>query len=293
LNLVYELIALPLAFHPATALLRRRISETRELGCDELVTDRLLEPAVYARSLVKLAGAAIMVGRPAATIAVGIADADILEERVMTILHRPKTSLRRKNLLLATAALVFVVPCVAAAPFALRVGISPRAAAPPPQEARSAAQEDKEKELKMLDEKRRRELEELLKHRAAELEALRAKLGANITSEEEAKLKEQLKLLEHQMTELKLAGREGNLVVEFQGAELARMAQIPMYQAIQIATAQQPGTVLECRLRGNRVEDRETVYYDVRILSAEGAQSTVTRFAISAIDGRVLKTEKR
>ena len=147
----------------------------------------------------------------------------------------------------------------------------------------------------MLDEKRRQEIEELLKHRAAELEAIRAKMGPNITPEDEAKLKKQWILLEHQMKELSLARREGNLVIEFQGAEaeLAKMAQIPMYQAIQIATSQQPGTVLECRLRGNRVEDRETVYYDVRILSAEGAKSIVTRFAISAIDGRVLKTDKR
>jgi hypothetical protein len=60
------------------------------LGCDELVTDRSLERAVYARSLVQLAGAAITVGRPTATITVGVADADILEERVMTILNRPK-----------------------------------------------------------------------------------------------------------------------------------------------------------------------------------------------------------
>ena len=97
----------------------------------------------------------------------------------MTILHRPKTSLRRKNLLLATAALIFVVPCLAAAPFALRVGINPLAAVPPPQEARSAAQEDKEKELKMLEERSRRALEEHLKHKAAELEALRAKMGAS------------------------------------------------------------------------------------------------------------------
>jgi bla regulator protein blaR1 len=112
LNLLYELIALPLAFHPATALLKRRIRETRELGCDELVTDRLLEPAAYAPSLVQLAGAAITAGRPTATITVGIADADILEERVMTILNRPKISLRRKNLLFAAAALVFIGSCV-------------------------------------------------------------------------------------------------------------------------------------------------------------------------------------
>src|SRR5215475_2442471 len=129
LNLLYELIALPLAFHPATALLRRRIRETRELRCDELVTEKLLDPTVYARSLVRLAGAAITVGRPTATITVGIADADILEERVMTILRSPQLSVRRRNLLLIAASLVFVVPCAVAAPFAFRININPQEAA--------------------------------------------------------------------------------------------------------------------------------------------------------------------
>src|SRR5262245_26887189 len=41
-NLIYELIYLPLSFHPAAALVRRRIKQTRELSCDELVTERLL-----------------------------------------------------------------------------------------------------------------------------------------------------------------------------------------------------------------------------------------------------------
>jgi beta-lactamase regulating signal transducer with metallopeptidase domain/uncharacterized membrane protein YkoI len=132
LNLLYELIALPLSFHPATALLRRRIKETRELGCDELVTERLLDATVYARSLVRLAGAAVTVGRPTATITVGIADADILEERVMTILRRPQINVRRKNLLLVAAALVFIVPCAVAAPFALRININPQDAAATP-----------------------------------------------------------------------------------------------------------------------------------------------------------------
>ncbi len=132
LNLFYELIALPLAFHPATALLRRRIRETRELGCDELVTERLLDAAVYARSLVQLAGAAVTVGRPTATITVGIADADILEERIMTILRRPQINVRRKNLLLVAAALVFIVPCAVAMPFALRININTQDAATAP-----------------------------------------------------------------------------------------------------------------------------------------------------------------
>lgn len=120
LNLIYELIHLPLSFHPAAALVRRRIRETRELSCDELVADRLLNAEVYARSLVRLAGSAMAVGRQP-TITVGITDADILEERVMTILRRSKIKLLRKNLLLGAASLLLAVPCVAAVPFALRV----------------------------------------------------------------------------------------------------------------------------------------------------------------------------
>jgi len=294
LNLLYELIALPLAFHPATALLKRRIRETRELGCDELVTDRLLEPAAYARSLVQLAGAAIRAPRPTATITVGIGDADILEERVMTILSRPKISLRRKNLLLAAAALVFIVSCVVAAPFGLRININSKDATETPSEAvvtpqdpvvktrQGVTQEAREKEGKMqVDWKQK--IGEL----GARREALREKMGGALTQEEEAKLKEELWHLEQQMSELERAKPE-SMPDEIQEPELAKLAQIPMSQAIQIATAQQPGTVLECHLRGIRKEGREFVIYDVRILPPEGAESIITRFAISAIDGRIL-----
>src|SRR5581483_4006156 len=123
-NLICELAWLPLSFHPAAALVRRRIRQTRELRCDELVTDRLLEAEVYARSLVRLAGSAAAPGHPAITLAVGIADADILEERVMTMLRRSKTDVRRKNLLLLAASLLLAAPCVAAVPFALRISIN-------------------------------------------------------------------------------------------------------------------------------------------------------------------------
>src|SRR5262249_24275042 len=69
------------------------------------------------------------VSRPGETVTVGIADADILEERVMTILRRPKISGRRRSLLLVAAMLFFVVPCAMAGPFALRININSRAAA--------------------------------------------------------------------------------------------------------------------------------------------------------------------
>lgn len=140
LNLIYELISLPLSFHPAMALVRRRIQETRELRCDELVTERLLDAEVYARSLVQLASSALPLGRRATTITVGIIDADILEERVMTMLKRPQIHVRRKSLLLLGAALFLIVPCVAAAPFALRISINAHdTAATPQSEARPEA----------------------------------------------------------------------------------------------------------------------------------------------------------
>jgi beta-lactamase regulating signal transducer with metallopeptidase domain/uncharacterized membrane protein YkoI len=123
LNLVYEFVSLPLWFHPAMRLVLRRIRQTRELRCDEIVTERLLEPRIYAQSLVQLAGAALPFGRPAATITVGIADADILEERIMSILKYSPARTRRRSALLVLAALLFVIPCIAAAPFAVHVAI--------------------------------------------------------------------------------------------------------------------------------------------------------------------------
>src|SRR5262249_42740917 len=87
-NLLYELIFLPISFHPAAAFARRRIHQTRELTCDELVAEKLLHPQTYARSLIKLAGSAMPLVRRASTITVGIADADILEVRIMTLLKK-------------------------------------------------------------------------------------------------------------------------------------------------------------------------------------------------------------
>src|SRR5258708_17778133 len=138
LNLVYEFVSLPLWFHPAIRLVMRRLRQTRELCCDEIVTERLLEPRVYAQSLVQLAGAALPFGRPAATITVGIADADILEERIMSILKYSPARLRCRSALLALAALLFVVPCIAAPPFAVHVAIHQPAMAAAIAQARAA-----------------------------------------------------------------------------------------------------------------------------------------------------------
>ena len=80
-NAAAELVSWPIAFHPATAWLRRRLRQSRELACDALVAERVLEPRTYARSLAALA----RVIAPAPALTLGVADAGILEERVMSL----------------------------------------------------------------------------------------------------------------------------------------------------------------------------------------------------------------
>ena len=59
-NLIYELLSLPLACHPAIMFIKRRIKETCELACDGLVTERLLDAPDYARSSPRLAESAMV-----------------------------------------------------------------------------------------------------------------------------------------------------------------------------------------------------------------------------------------
>ena len=87
-NIVYELLFLPISFHPAAALVKRQINETRELACDETVSELIMDAHDYARSLVSLAGAVSLPGRP--TYIMGVNDADILEERVMRLLEKKR-----------------------------------------------------------------------------------------------------------------------------------------------------------------------------------------------------------
>lgn len=124
LNLIYEIIFLPLSFHPAAALMRRRITQTRELRCDELVAELLLHPEVYARSLVQLAGSAMPFARRARTVTVGIADADILEVRIMSLLGRTKLSVRRNRFVLIASMVLLALPCAAAASFRFNVNVN-------------------------------------------------------------------------------------------------------------------------------------------------------------------------
>jgi TonB family protein len=123
-NFLYELLYIPISFHPAAAWVKRRVRQTREQRCDELVTEKLLNGAAYARSLVKLAGLASPIAYSTPTISIGIMDAGNLEERVMSILRKPRINARKKGFSIAAASLLFAIPCIAAAPHILRVSIN-------------------------------------------------------------------------------------------------------------------------------------------------------------------------
>jgi hypothetical protein len=130
LNLICEFLFLPLAFHPAAWLLKRRIEETRELACDETAVGRLLSATAYARSLISLAQSIAPLAsalRPRYTL--GVFDANILEERIMRLLDkRPQVGPRRARLLLGGATLALALAVLAAGAFSLSAVANPQAA---------------------------------------------------------------------------------------------------------------------------------------------------------------------
>ena len=102
LNLIYEFLSLPISFHPMVRFIKRRINRTRELACDDLVTERLLEPKAYARALVNVASALVSPAGKAFTL--GIFDADNLEERILKLTQKTGRTGKRACRLLALTA---------------------------------------------------------------------------------------------------------------------------------------------------------------------------------------------
>jgi beta-lactamase regulating signal transducer with metallopeptidase domain len=268
-NLMYELLYLLLAFHPAAALIRRRIRQTRELSCDELVAERILNAEVYARSLVQLASSAPSLRRLSVTTTVGIADADILEVRVMSLLRKSKMDTRRKRMVLIAVSLLLVVPCLAAASFAMKFDL---------QATQLQGQEPQEKEK--LERTKVREMRGVAE--LPEIE-LKRKIESDPQFREE--------FIARQALEMKMR--------TLKQAALVKAARISMDQAIQIATSQKPGKVLECTLDGEHWKEPgvlapdSQVFYRVLLVSAEDVETGgLTHVWVNALDGSILKTEQ-
>jgi beta-lactamase regulating signal transducer with metallopeptidase domain len=83
-NLLCELAALPVSFHPAVRLLKRRIGGAREAACDEAAAASV-GPRVYAKALLEVAARACRSERLVG--AMGALDGHSLEDRMKTILE--------------------------------------------------------------------------------------------------------------------------------------------------------------------------------------------------------------
>jgi beta-lactamase regulating signal transducer with metallopeptidase domain/uncharacterized membrane protein YkoI len=269
LNFVYELLFLPVSFHPAAALVRSRIKQTRELCCDELVAERILNAQVYARSLVALASSAPPLRRLSVSTTVGIADADILEARIMSLLSKPKLNRRWKKLLLFAVSLLLLIPSLAAAAFAMRFELATAAQDPAQQE-----KEIKEKQKADLNEPRAREA---VKERVE----FKERMARDPRFAEEIRRKQEIEI---EMRAIRHAA-------------LVRLSRVTMDQAIQIATSQSPGKVMECHLDADKWEEPGKlakdgmVFYRV-LIADETIPGGATHVWINAVDGSIIKSEK-
>jgi TonB family protein len=139
-NLICEWLLVPVAFHPITRLVKRRLAEARELACDELAS-RTLDPSQYARSLVRIANEISRRASVALRLdyTLGVFDANILEERVMTLL-KPRASGRLAKGSVLLGALVIASSCLLASRFSL--GVAPAKAASAVSQGQAAKEPD-------------------------------------------------------------------------------------------------------------------------------------------------------
>jgi len=110
-NALYELLSLPLSYHPLFWLTRERIMESREMVCDQMAA-QIGGRHEYARSLLRLATLLVQ-GRPARTAhAIGIFDANVFERRVMKLTAK-QTEIRgaRRLAIVAACAVLGVATC--------------------------------------------------------------------------------------------------------------------------------------------------------------------------------------
>jgi beta-lactamase regulating signal transducer with metallopeptidase domain len=121
-HILCELISLPVAWHPGIRYLMSKISQTRELACDDYAAVRLGKRRLYARTLLRLASLCLHTPRGNAA-GLGIFDGENLETRIMMLTEK-RLSLSRAGLIglaLATS-IAFGTGAVLARAMSLQAG---------------------------------------------------------------------------------------------------------------------------------------------------------------------------
>lgn len=110
-NLLYEAVSLLTAFHPATWFIKSQIAQTREMVCDRMAAEQLLDKRTYAQSLLKLAAGMRLTAQSAVFHTVGMFHTSILERRVMTVMTALPRVSRIRQCLLGVSATLFLSVC--------------------------------------------------------------------------------------------------------------------------------------------------------------------------------------
>ncbi|HVX67011.1 MAG TPA: M56 family metallopeptidase [Bryobacteraceae bacterium] len=85
-NMLYELLGLLTAFHPVTWFIKSQIAQTREMVCDRMAAEGLLDSRSYGQSLLRLAAKMPSSGPSTVFHTVGMFDTNILERRIVTLI---------------------------------------------------------------------------------------------------------------------------------------------------------------------------------------------------------------
>ncbi len=102
-HIACEFLSLPVALHPGIRYLMSKISQTRELACDEHAAVQLGDRRFYARTLLRLASLCLQDAHGNAA-GLGIFDGDNLEYRIMTLTKKRKSLSRAAMIGLVLAA---------------------------------------------------------------------------------------------------------------------------------------------------------------------------------------------
>jgi len=271
-NLVYEITILPLSFHPVMVFVKRRISHTRELCCDELVTRQLIKAEDYARSLVQLASSAAVFAKPAMT-TVGMGDADNLEVRIMSLLGGSVARSNGRKYLVIGAAFAILALGVAIGGVGFKIGV-----------AEVSAQKTERQEPCTEVGPNCPRLTVTTDENEGFLREIRANLAAEHPEFTPDQVKERIEVALKARRESEHTKQREEAVDQ---AKLAKEAQVSMEQAIQTATAAHPGIVIESML----VRERGLPMYRIVVLDKDSADGAVTMMLINGQDGQIVVNE--
>ncbi len=118
-NLLYECLSLPVRYHPLSALTRNRMSESREMVCDQRAAD-FLGRQLYRHSLLRLASLLVEQTPATPSHAIGLLDANTLERRLMRLTEEQK-ELRGARRVAGAAACILLGAVVCGSALALGV----------------------------------------------------------------------------------------------------------------------------------------------------------------------------